>query len=42
MTQGQTVVNYQRERLPRGPFKSMSEAEQALDAVILAEKEGYI
>jgi hypothetical protein len=41
-SQGHTCTNYQRERLPHGPFDSKVEAEQAIDAVLLAESEGYV
>jgi hypothetical protein len=39
---GQVFRDLQRERSIHGPFDSISEAEQALDAVILAEKGGHI
>jgi hypothetical protein len=39
---GRMFRDIQRERSTHGPFDSISEAEQALDALILAEKGGYL
>jgi hypothetical protein len=39
---GQTWINYRRDRPIKGPFRSMKEAEQALDAALIAENKDYM